>query len=70
MFCSKEHFYIRQYPNFVGVNRDFTDSLLIARQEAENEGDEAALEKLDDTYLIMTTLDIFFGNVHFYNGNN
>jgi hypothetical protein len=43
------------------VNRDFTDSLLIARQEAENEGDDAALEKLDDTYLIMTTLDIFFG---------
>jgi hypothetical protein len=45
----------------VGVNRDLIDSLLIARQEAENEGDEAALEKLEDTYLIQTISDIFMG---------
>ncbi|XP_061194475.1 steroid 17-alpha-hydroxylase/17,20 lyase-like [Saccostrea echinata] len=42
-----------------GVNRDFTDSLLKARQEAENEGDEDALEKLTDTHLIQTIMDIF-----------
>ncbi|XP_048740940.2 steroid 17-alpha-hydroxylase/17,20 lyase-like [Ostrea edulis] len=46
-----------------GVNRDFIDSLLIARQEAENEGDEAALEKLDDTHLVQTISDIFFAGV-------
>ncbi|XP_048745552.1 steroid 17-alpha-hydroxylase/17,20 lyase-like [Ostrea edulis] len=46
-----------------GINRDFTDSLLIARQEAENEGDEAALEKLDDAHLIQTISDIFFAGV-------
>ncbi|XP_056004408.1 steroid 17-alpha-hydroxylase/17,20 lyase-like isoform X2 [Ostrea edulis] len=46
-----------------GVNRDFTDSLLIARQEAENERDEAALEKLDDTHLIQTISDIFLAGV-------
>ncbi|XP_048736456.1 steroid 17-alpha-hydroxylase/17,20 lyase-like isoform X2 [Ostrea edulis] len=46
-----------------GVNRDFIDSMLIARHEAENEGDEAVLEKLDDTHLIQTVSDIFFGGV-------
>jgi hypothetical protein len=35
--------------------------MLIARQEAESEGDEAALEKLDDTYLVQTVSDIFLG---------
>ncbi|XP_048745587.1 steroid 17-alpha-hydroxylase/17,20 lyase-like [Ostrea edulis] len=46
-----------------GVNRDFIDSMLIARQEAENEGDEAVLQKLDDTHLIQTVADIFFAGV-------
>ncbi|XP_048746820.1 steroid 17-alpha-hydroxylase/17,20 lyase-like [Ostrea edulis] len=46
-----------------GVNRDFIDSMLIARQEAENEGDEAVLEKLDDIYLIHTVVDIFFAGL-------
>ncbi|XP_061194478.1 steroid 17-alpha-hydroxylase/17,20 lyase-like [Saccostrea echinata] len=44
-------------------NRDFIDSLLMARQEAENEGDEAALERLDDTYLVQTISNIFFAGV-------
>jgi hypothetical protein len=48
---------------FEGVNRDFTDSLLIARQEAENEGDEATPDKLDDTRLVQTISDIFFGRL-------
>jgi hypothetical protein len=43
------------------VNRDFIDCLLIAREEAEKEGDEATLEKLEDTRLIQTISDIFFG---------
>lgn len=46
----------------IGVNRDFIDSMLIARHEAENEGDEAVLEKLDDAYLIHTVADIFLGS--------
>ncbi|XP_048758699.1 steroid 17-alpha-hydroxylase/17,20 lyase-like [Ostrea edulis] len=46
-----------------GVRRDFIDSMLIARQEAENEGDEAVLEKLDDAYLIHTVADIFLAGV-------
>ncbi|XP_061194480.1 steroid 17-alpha-hydroxylase/17,20 lyase-like [Saccostrea echinata] len=46
-----------------GVNRDFIDSMLLARQEAENEGDEASLEKLDDTHLVQTISDIFFAGV-------
>ncbi|XP_056018611.1 steroid 17-alpha-hydroxylase/17,20 lyase-like [Ostrea edulis] len=46
-----------------GINRDFIDSLLIARQEAEKEGDEAALEILDDTRLVLTISDIFFAGV-------
>ncbi|XP_062620092.1 steroid 17-alpha-hydroxylase/17,20 lyase-like [Saccostrea cucullata] len=44
-------------------NRDFIDSLLMARQEAENEGNEDALEKLDDGYLVQTIADIFFAGV-------
>ncbi|XP_056018610.1 steroid 17-alpha-hydroxylase/17,20 lyase-like isoform X2 [Ostrea edulis] len=46
-----------------GINRDFIDSLLISRQEAENEGDEETLEKLDDTHLVQTISDIFFAGV-------
>ncbi|XP_061194482.1 steroid 17-alpha-hydroxylase/17,20 lyase-like [Saccostrea echinata] len=46
-----------------GVNRDFIDSLLMARQEAKNEGDESALEKLDDRHLIQTISDIFLAGV-------
>ncbi|XP_061194476.1 steroid 17-alpha-hydroxylase/17,20 lyase-like isoform X1 [Saccostrea echinata] len=46
-----------------GVNRDFIDSLLAAKEEAENEGDESALEKLDDTRLIQTISDIFLAGV-------
>ncbi|XP_061194481.1 steroid 17-alpha-hydroxylase/17,20 lyase-like [Saccostrea echinata] len=44
-------------------NRDFIDSLLMARQEAENEGDESAMEKLEDTYLIQTLSNIFLAGV-------
>ncbi|XP_065926328.1 steroid 17-alpha-hydroxylase/17,20 lyase isoform X2 [Magallana gigas] len=43
-----------------GVNRDFTDSMFIAKQEAKDEGDEAALEILDDTHLVQTISNIFF----------
>uniref|UniRef100_A0A8W8IQX5 Steroid 17-alpha-hydroxylase/17,20 lyase n=1 Tax=Magallana gigas TaxID=29159 RepID=A0A8W8IQX5_MAGGI len=43
------------------VNSDFVDSTLIAKQEAKDEGDEAALEILYDTHLVQTISDIFFG---------
>ncbi|XP_052704584.1 steroid 17-alpha-hydroxylase/17,20 lyase-like [Crassostrea angulata] len=46
-----------------GVNRDFIDSMLIAKQEAKDEGDEAALEVMDDTHLVQTISDIFFAGV-------
>ncbi|XP_011454186.2 steroid 17-alpha-hydroxylase/17,20 lyase [Magallana gigas] len=46
-----------------GVNRDFIDSMLIAKQEAKDEGDEAVLEILDDTHLVQTISDIFFAGV-------
>ncbi|XP_061194486.1 steroid 17-alpha-hydroxylase/17,20 lyase-like [Saccostrea echinata] len=46
-----------------GVNRDFIDSLLMARQEAENEGDVSALEKFDDTRLIQTISDIILAGL-------
>mgnify|MGYP000253536055 CR=1 FL=1 len=35
--------------------------MLIAKQEAKDEGDEAALEVMDDTHLVQTISDIFFG---------
>ncbi|XP_022341319.2 steroid 17-alpha-hydroxylase/17,20 lyase-like [Crassostrea virginica] len=46
-----------------GVNRDFTDSMLIAKEEAEAEGGEASMECLDDTHLCQTISDIFFAGV-------
>ena len=41
--------------------RDLTDHLLLARSEAEQSGEDEALEKLSDTYLMQTVSDIFFG---------
>ncbi|XP_078311740.1 steroid 17-alpha-hydroxylase/17,20 lyase-like [Crassostrea virginica] len=44
------------------INRDFIDSLLIAKHEAERESKEDEnLEEFDDVYLIQTVADIFFG---------
>ena len=42
--------------------RHFTDSLLLAREEAELE-DSATSESLTNVHLIQTLSDIFFGNV-------
>ncbi|XP_078311733.1 steroid 17-alpha-hydroxylase/17,20 lyase-like [Crassostrea virginica] len=43
------------------INRDFIDSLLIAKHEAERESKEDEnLEEFDDVYLIQTVADIFF----------
>ena len=39
--------------------RDFTDMLILARQEAENDPDEKHLEKLMDIHIVMTLFDIF-----------
>ena len=48
--------------SFSGINRDFIDSLFIAKHEAERESKEAEnLEEFDDVYLIQTVADIFFG---------
>ena len=41
--------------------RDFTDTLILARKEAEEDPDEADLDKLTDTHIIQTLSDIFFG---------
>lgn len=46
---------------FIDNIRDFTDHLLLARSEAEKSGDDESLEKLNDTYLVQTVSDIFFG---------
>ncbi|XP_022334283.2 steroid 17-alpha-hydroxylase/17,20 lyase-like [Crassostrea virginica] len=43
--------------------RDLTDHLLLARTEAEQSGEDEALEKLSDTYLMQTVSDIFFAGV-------
>ena len=41
--------------------RHFTDHLILARQEAEEEEGKAALEMLTDTHIIQTLSDIFLG---------
>ena len=46
---------------YADLNRDFIDSMLMAKQEAQAEGDKASLESLDDTHLVQTLSDIFFG---------
>ena len=44
--------------------RDFADMLILARQEAESDPDEADLDKLTDTHIIQTLSDIFFGEFY------
>ena len=46
---------------FVDNIRDFTDTLILARQEAEEDPTESNVDKLTDTHLIQTLSDIFFG---------
>ena len=47
---------------FISDNiRDFADTLILARQEAEEDPNDTTVEKLSDTYLIQTLADIFFG---------
>lgn len=46
---------------FIDNIRDLTDHLLLARSEAEKSGDDESMEKLNDTYLVQTISDIFFG---------
>jgi len=41
--------------------RHFTDHLILARQEAEEEEEKGALEMLTETHIIQTISDIFFG---------
>ncbi|XP_052091098.1 cytochrome P450 2U1-like isoform X2 [Mytilus californianus] len=41
--------------------RDFTDSLILARQEAEDEEDKEVISQLTDTHLVQTLSDIFGG---------
>lgn len=43
--------------------RDFTDTLILARKEAEEDPDEADLDKLTDTHIIQTLSDIFFAGI-------
>lgn len=43
--------------------RDFADMLILARQEAESDPDEADLDKLTDIHIIQTLSDIFFAGI-------
>ncbi|KAK3085605.1 hypothetical protein FSP39_006017 [Pinctada imbricata] len=43
--------------------RDFTDSLILAREEAENEEREENVAMLSDTYLVQILSDIFFAGL-------
>ncbi|XP_076079554.1 steroid 17-alpha-hydroxylase/17,20 lyase-like isoform X1 [Mytilus galloprovincialis] len=43
--------------------RDFTDSLILARKEAEQEENEEMLSQLSDTHLRQTILDIFSAGI-------
>ena len=49
--------------NSIDRNRDFTDHMLQARQEAEQEEDPAELANITDVHLRQTIIDIFFGNL-------
>lgn len=47
---------------FVDYIRDFTDALILARQEAEDEEDKEVLSELTDLHLVNTISDIFGGS--------
>ncbi|KAK3581603.1 hypothetical protein CHS0354_017462 [Potamilus streckersoni] len=55
----KKKFDEHKYSFDEGNIRDFTDHLIQARKEAEEEGKEDILEQLTETHLIQTLLDIF-----------
>ena len=44
-----------------GNIRDFADTLILARQEAEGDPDEKDAGKLTDTHIVQTLLDVFLG---------
>ena len=44
-----------------GNIRDFADTLILARQEAEEDLDEKDAGKLTDTHIVQTLLDVFLG---------
>ena len=44
--------------------RDFMDTLILTRQEAEEDPTETNLENLSQAHLIQTVSDIFFGMCH------
>ena len=43
--------------------RDFADTLILARQEAENDPNEHDVDKLTDTHIVQTLADIFFAGI-------
>ncbi|KAJ8312835.1 hypothetical protein KUTeg_010208 [Tegillarca granosa] len=43
--------------------RDFTDNLILARREAEDEDDKQLLSQLTETHLMLTLTNIFFGGI-------
>lgn len=43
--------------------RDFADTLILARLEAENDPNETDVDKLTDTHIIQTLADIFFAGI-------
>ena len=49
------------YYNLIDRNRDITDHMLLARQEAEKEENPAELANITDVHLRQTILDIFLG---------
>ena len=54
------HIYI-VHISYLGNIRDFTDTLILARKEVEEDPNEDDVEKLTDTHIVQTLLDLFFG---------
>ena len=52
---------IKRILNVLDNIRDFTDSLILARKEAEDEENTEILSQLTDSHLIQTITDIFRG---------
>ena len=51
-------------PDISGNIRDFMDTLILTRLEAEEDPIETNLENLSQAHLIQTVSDIFFGRCH------
>ena len=48
---------------FAGTIRDIADTLILVKQEAEEDPEETDVDKLTDAYIAPILLDILFGKV-------